>query len=195
MLNVVWAGMILAGVLVAALSGHVEVTTTAAFDGARLAVETVLALTGIMVFWLGLARVAEEAGLMQGLARALEPFFRFLFPSLPRGSPALRAILLNVAANLLGLGQAATPFGLKAMQELQAVNPDPETASDAMITFLVMNTAGVTLIPATVIAYRAAAGSRNPTEIVGTTLAASLASTAFALLLDAAVRRRARGRR
>ena len=197
MLNVIWVGMIIGGVLVAALQGHVEVTTAAAFESAKLGVETVITLTGIMIFWLGIARVAEQSGLMDVLARVLRPVFALLFPGLPGDSAALRAITLNVSANLLGLGQAATPFGLKAMQEMQRVNDqtDPETASDAMVTFLVLNTAGVTLVPATVVAYRAAAGSTNPTAIVGTTLAASLCSTTFALALDALVRRRGRRRR
>lgn len=196
MLNALWALLIIGGVVVAALRGHVEVATAGAFDSAKLGVETVIMLTGIMIFWLGVARLAEKSGLMEALARVLAPVFRFVFPSLSRDSPALQAILLNVSANLLGLGQAATPFGLKAMQELQAVNdqPDRETASDAMVTFLVLNTAGITLIPSTIIAYRAAAGSANPTEIVGATLAASLGSTLFALTLDAIVRARRRGR-
>lgn len=192
MLNLVWVGLIVIGVAVAALQGRVDATTAAAFESAKLGVETVITLTGIMIFWLGIARVAEQSGLMEVLARVLRPVFRFVFPSLPKDSPALSAILLNVAANMLGLGQAATPFGLKAMQELQAVNdqPDPETASDAMVTFLVLNTAGITLVPATVIAYRAAAGSRHPSEIVAATVAASLCSTVLALALDAVLRRR-----
>ncbi len=192
MLNLVWVGLIVVGVAVAALQGHIDATTSAAFESAKLGVETVITLTGIMIFWLGIARVAEQSGLMEVLARVLRPIFRFVFPSLPRDSPALSAILLNVSANMLGLGQAATPFGLKAMQELQAVNdqPDKETASDAMVTFLVLNTAGVTLVPATVIAYRAAAGSRHPSEIVAATIAASLCSTVLALTLDAVLRRR-----
>lgn len=196
MLNLVWVGLIVAGVLVAALQGHVQSVTTAAFDSAKLAVETVITLTGILIFWLGIARVAEKAGLMESLTRILRPAFRRLFPSLPADSPALSAILMNVSANLLGLGQAATPFGLKAMQELQAVNdqPDRQTASDAMVTFLVLNTAGITLIPATVIAYRAAAGSQNPTEIVGVTLAASVCSTVLACALDRLLRNRGRRR-
>ncbi len=194
MLNAVWVGLIVAGVVVAAAHGHVELVTRAAFDSARLGVETAIGLAGVLIFWLGMARVAEEAGLMQSLARILEPVLCLVFPSLPRGSRAISAIAMNVAANMLGLGQAATPFGLKAMAELQAVNDQPEqdTASDPMVTFLIMNTAGVTLIPATIIAYRAAAGSHNPTEIVGATLAASLSSTIVALLLDAALRRRRR---
>ncbi len=197
MLNLVWVGLIVAGVVVAALQGHVQVVTPAAFDAAKLAVETVITLTGILVFWLGIARVAERAGLMQSLTAVLRPVFRRLFPSLPPDSPAMSAILMNVSANLLGLGQAATPFGLKAMQELQACNdrPDLQEASDAMVTFLVLNTAGLTLIPATIIAYRAAAGSQNPTEIVGVTLAASLGSTALGLVADRVLRGRRRRRR
>ena len=195
MLNVVWVGLIVAGVISAAVRGRVsEGVTQAAFEAAKLGVENVIAMTGILIFWLGIARVAEAAGLIESLAAILRPIFRPLFPSLPPKGPALRAILLNVSANMLGLGQAATPFGLKAMQELQACNdqPDKETASDAMVTFLVLNTAGLTLIPATVIAYRAAAGSHNPTEIVGATILASFGSTVLALGCDALLRRRRR---
>ncbi len=194
MLNLVWVGMILMGVAVAAARGHMDLVTSSTFDSAKLAVETVITLTGIMVFWLGIAKVAEQSGLMERLGHAVRPMLRMVFPSLKRDSPALNSIMMNFAANLLGLGQAATPFGLKAMTELQAENDDKETASDAMVTFLVMNTAGVTLIPATIVAYRAAAGSVNPSEIVGTTLAASLGSTIFALLLDALLRRSRRFR-
>ncbi len=190
-LNFVWVGLVVAGVLVAALHGQVQLVTTSAFASAKLAVETVIALTGILIFWLGIARVAETSGLMQAFTGLLRPIFRRLFPSLDADGPAMSAILLNVSANMLGLGQAATPFGLKAMQEMQRVNDerDPHTASDAMVTFLVLNTAGITLIPATVIAYRATAGSQNPTEIVGVTLAASTCSTLLALVLDRILRR------
>lgn len=190
MLNLVWVGLVVVGVLVAALQGHVQTVTASAFDSAKLAVETVISLSGILVFWLGIARVAEAAGVMQALTRLLRPLFRPIFPSLDPEGPAMRSILLNVSANMLGLGQAATPFGLKAMQEMQAVNDQPErtTASDAMVTFLVLNTAGITLIPATIIAYRATAGSQNPTEIVGVTLLASTGSTLLALALDRLLR-------
>ncbi len=195
-LNAIWVGLIVVGVLVAAIHGNVEIVTKSAFDSAKLGVETIISLGGVLIFWLGIARVAEESGLMASLARVLRPVLSRILPSLQKDGAAIQAIAMNVAANMLGLGQAATPFGLKAMQELQAVNDEEEhTASDAMITFLVMNTAGVTLIPATIIAYRAAAGSRNPTEIVGCTLAASFGSTILALVLDAIIRRRSRARR
>jgi spore maturation protein A len=194
-LNVIWVGLIVAGVVTAALTGRLDAgVTKAAFESAKLGVENVIAMTGVLIFWLGIARVAEASGLIESLARVLRPVFRPVFPSLRPDGPALRAILLNVAANVLGLGQAATPFGLKAMRELQACSDqeDPAVASDAMVTLLVMNTAGVTLIPATVIAYRAAAGSHDPAQIVPATIAASLGSTAFALALDALLRRRRR---
>jgi spore maturation protein A len=188
MLNAIWIGLIVAGVVVGGLGGRVEAVTDAAMTSAKLGVETVIALTGIMIFWLGISRVAQEAGLIQSLGRLLQPLLRFVFPSVPREHPAMGAMLMNISANMLGLGQAATPFGLKAMQELQDLNPDKETASDAMVTFLILNTSGVTLIPATVIALRATAGSAHPTEIVGTTLFATLASTAIALTVDALAR-------
>lgn len=195
MLNAIWIGLIVSGIAVAGLGGHIDVVTDAAMNSAKLGLETVIALTGIMIFWLGVARVAQESGLIRALGRLLQPALRLIFPSVPRDHPAMGAMLMNVSANLLGLGQAATPFGLKAMEALQSLNRDKETASDAMVTFLILNTSGVTLIPATVVALRATAGSSNPTEIVGTTLVATLASTAVALTVDALVRharRRAR---
>lgn len=195
MLNVVWVGLIVIGVVTAAATGRLDTgVTRAAFDSAKLGVESVIAMTGILIFWLGIARVAEASGLIESLAGLLRPIFRHIFPSLDPRGPALRAILLNVAANVLGLGQAATPFGLRAMKELQACSreEDPTVASDAMVTLLVMNTAGVTLIPATVIAYRAAAGSHDPAQIVPATICASFGSTILALALDALLRRRRR---
>jgi spore maturation protein A len=191
-LNIVWVGLIVAGVAVAAIGGRVDAVTEAAMTGAKLGVETIITLTGIMIFWLGLARVAEKAGLIQALGRAMRPVLRLLFPAIPRDHPAMGAITANVAANMLGLGQAATPFGLKAMAALQELNGGGTVASAAMVTFLVLNTSGVTLIPATVIALRATAGSANPAEIVGTTLVATLSSTALALSVDAVIRRRKR---
>ena len=136
----------------------------------------------------GLMKIAEEAGLIETLAKILRPFTRLLFPSLPSSHPALGSILMNFSANLLGLGNAATPFGLKAMQELQEINPNKEEASDAMCTFLAMNTANITLLPATIIGIRLAAGSTNPTEIIGTTLFATTIGFTIALIADGIMR-------
>ncbi|HVB10974.1 MAG TPA: nucleoside recognition domain-containing protein [Bacillota bacterium] len=195
MLNIIWVGLIVAGVAVAAMSGRVDAVTEAAMTAAKLGVETIITLTGIMIFWLGLARVAEKAGLIQALGRAMQPLLRLLFPSVPRNHRAMGAITANVAANMLGLGQAATPFGLKAMEALQELNGGSAVASAAMVTFLVLNTSGVTLIPATVIALRATAGSANPAEIVGTTLFATMSSTVVALTVDAIIRKASARRR
>jgi spore maturation protein A len=151
--------------------------TTAAFEAASLAVEIAIGLIGIMALWLGVMKVAEAAGLVRLMARAVRPLTVRIFPELPADHPAIAAIIMNIAANMLGLGNAATPFGLKAMEELNAVNPRAGTATNAMCTFLAMNTSCITVIPATAIAVRAAAGSANPAVIVGTTLLASLVAT------------------
>lgn len=188
MLNAIWLSMLLIGVIVAAANGRVEVVTQAAFDSAQGAVEVCLGLIGTMALWLGLLRVAEKAGLVKMLARLLEPLTALLYPSIPRGHPALGAIIMNLSANVLGLGNAATPFGLKAMQELQSLNKDSDTASDAMCTFLAMNTSCITLIPATILGVRVANGSLSPTDIVGPTIFATLCATLVALTGDAVMR-------
>lgn len=193
MIHAIWLALLLGGVVVAGVGGRVETVTEAATAAAQLGIETVLGLLGIMVLWLGIARIAEQAGLIHALARGLAPLMGRLFPSVPSSHPAMGAILLNLSANLLGLGSAATPFGLRAIQELQKLNSRPDQASNAMCTFLAVNTSSVTLIPATVIALRAAAGSPNPTEIVGSALLATLCSTAVAVSVDYLFRRRAPG--
>lgn len=190
-IHAIWVALLAGGVAVAAATGRVAALTEPAMHGARLAVETVLGLLGIVTLWLGMARVAQAAGLIELLARALAPVVRPLFPSIPDGHPALGAILMNLSANLLGLGHAATPFGLKAMQELQRLNGGRAVASDAMCTFLAINTSSVTLLPATVIALRAASGSADPAAIVPTTLLATTCSTLTAVAVDLWFRRRA----
>ncbi len=189
MMNLIWMALLEIGVLVAVAGGRADTVTETAMTAAEQAVETVLGLLGIMVLWLSLSRMAEDAGLVRALARLVRPLLSRLFPGVPRDHPALGSIALNVSANLLGLGSAATPFGLRAMQQLQELNPRKDTASDAMITFLVLNTSGITLLPTVVVGIRAQYGSANPAEIMGTTLAATLCATAAGLLLDYALRR------
>jgi len=166
--------------------------TDALMTSAQLGIETVLGFIGIMIMWMGMMRIAQESGLIELMARAMRPLVSRILPEVPPDHPAMGALLMNVSANLLGVGHAATPLGLKAMQELQTLNDDPETATNAMCTFLALNTSSVTLIPATVIAFRANAGSANPTEVVATTLMATLCSTTAALTLDYFYRRRSR---
>lgn len=163
--------------------------TTAAFDAAGTAVEIALGLIGIMALWLGVMKVAEAAGLVTLLARMVAPVTRRVFPDVPAEHPAVAAMLMNIAANMLGLGNAATPFGLKAMEELNTLNTRAGTATDAMVTFLALNTSCVTLVPATAIAIRAAAGSADPAIIIGTSFLASLTATIAGLSMSRLLRR------
>ncbi|MFC4767310.1 nucleoside recognition domain-containing protein [Effusibacillus consociatus] len=196
MINVIWLSLLIIGIVVGAATGNVDGITRGILKGAENGVSVSLGLISILVFWLGLMKIAEQAGLVQTLAKALRPLARFLYPSVPENHPAMGSILANMSANILGLGNAATPLGLKAMQELQELNPDPTRASDAMCTLLAINTASLTIIPATVIAIRLQYGSANPTEIVGATILATFLGTAVAVLLDRMFRayeRRKRG--
>jgi len=159
-MNIVWIGFVLIGLLVAVwklLQGQTDIFTkvlTGLFDTARTGVDISLGLIGVMSLWLGLMKIGEQAGVIQLFARAFAPFFRQLFPAIPPGHPASGSIVMNFSANMLGLDNAATPLGLKAMRELQEINPRKDVASDPMIMFLVLNTAGITLIPTSVIAIR-----------------------------------------
>jgi spore maturation protein SpmA len=151
--------------------------TNSALDYAATAVNIALGLIGIMALWLGVMKVAEEAGLIRIIARMLSPVTRMLFPSVPSDHPAMGSMIMNISANMLGLGNAATPFGLKAMEELDTLNPEKGTATNDMVTFLAINTAGLTLIPASAIAVRAASGSSDPAIIIGTALFGSACAT------------------
>ncbi|WP_373044409.1 nucleoside recognition domain-containing protein [Vulgatibacter sp.] len=180
-MGILWFLLLAAGALVAVVNDNLDGFTRGALEGATGAVTLAIGLVGTLALWLGLLRVAEEAGLTEWLARGVRPLMKRLFPDVPPEHPAMTAMVLNVAANALGLGNAATPLGLKAMEELQTLNPRRDTATDAMVLFLVINTSSVQLIPATVVAMRAAGGSENPTAIVGPTLLATLISTVIGI--------------
>ncbi len=188
LMNIVWLLMVVIGVAAAAVSGRMDAVSPAIVTGSEQAVSLVITLLAILSFWLGIARVAEKAGLLEMLARLLAPVLRPLFPSLKKNDPALKHIVLNFTANLLGLGNAATPFGLRAMQAMQEKSRDKTEATDAMCTLLTLNTAGLTLIPTTVIALRVANGSHNPTATVGVTLLAGIAGTTVGLIVDRLLR-------
>ncbi|CAG7611957.1 Spore maturation protein A [Paenibacillus solanacearum] len=190
MVNFIWLFFIVAGFVVAAFQGKIELVTEAVFDGAKSGVTVCFGLISIMVFWLGMMRIAEDAGLLQKLAKLLQPIVRFLFPGVPKDHPALGYIMSNMSANIFGLGNAATPMGIKAMQELQRLNPHKEAASPAMCTLLALNTASITLIPTTLIAIRMSYNSASPTDIVGTTLLATFVSTLAAIFVDRWYRKR-----
>ncbi|BDG09413.1 nucleoside recognition domain-containing protein [Anaeromyxobacter paludicola] len=176
-------------VAAAAVNGRMEALTGAVVQSAQQAVALALGLAGVMALWLGLMKVAEEAGLVGLLARAARPLLRRLFPEVPPDHPAMGAMLMNLSANLLGLGNAATPFGLEAMRRLEELKPAPGPASDAQALFCAMNTASLQLVPATVIALRAAAGSRAPAEIIGATLLATSCSIVVAVAAAKGLRR------
>jgi len=182
--NYVWTILIVGGILVAAFTGRVEAVTSSALDSVKVAVELALGLIGVMAFWLGLMKIAEKAGLVKIIARILRPILKRIFPEVPAEHPAMGSMLANIAANMLGLGNSATALGLRAMQDLQKINTDKESASNSMATFLAINTSSVTLIPATVIAIRVSAGSTAPTEILGPVLVATGVSTTVAIIVS-----------
>lgn len=155
--------------------------TTAALNAAGDAVKIAIGLIGVMALWLGVMRVAEEAGLTKIIARLVKPITKWLFPSIPEDHPAISAMIMNIAANMLGLSNAATPLGLKAMEELDKLNPNKGEASDDMCTFLVINTSAITLIPATAIAVRASMGSSNPQMIIIPSVIAASCATIVGL--------------
>jgi spore maturation protein A len=188
-MGAIWTFLVAAAVLAAALNGRMAELSTAVVDSAGKAVTLSLGLAGVMALWLGLVKVAEEAGLVRTVARAARPVLRRLFPEVPPEHPAMGAIVMNVSANMLGLGNAATPFGVKAMQELETLNPHPGVATDAQALFCALNTASLQLIPATVIALRAAAGSRAPGEIIGATILASACGVTAAVVASKLLRR------
>ncbi len=193
-MGAVWAFLLAVSVVVAAATGRMGALTGAVAESAGKAVALSLGLVGVMTLWLGLMRVAEEAGLVRGLARAARPLMRRLFPDVPPDHPAMGAMLLNIAANMLGLGNAATPFGLKAMQELDTLNPHKGTASDSQALFCAINTASLQLVPASVIALRAAAGARQPGDVIGPTLVATACATAAAVVTAKLLARAQRAR-
>jgi spore maturation protein A len=174
MLNYIWFGLMAIALIVAAINGTAAEVTKGAVDSAKVAVEISIGLVGVMTLWLGIMRIAEQAGLIALLGRLLRPISRVLFPSIPPDHPAIGAMIMNVSANMLGLNNAATPMGIKAMEELQQLNRDKQTASDDMVTLMVLNTAGIQFIPATIIGVLSAAGSKNPTAIISTTLIATI---------------------
>lgn len=184
MINYIWVSMFIIGFIFAAINGNVAELNEAIFSGAKEAVTICFGLISILVFWLGMMRIAQNAGLLDKLANLFKPIAKMIFPEVPTNHPAMGYILSNMTANLFGLGNAATPAGIKAMQELKKLNGNKDEASRSMITFLAINTASITLIPTTVISIRMTYDSIAPTEIVGTTIIASLCGTLGAILID-----------
>jgi len=182
MLNYIWFGLMLVALIIAGFTGKIGAVSTAAIESAKTGVEIAIGLVGVMTLWLGIMRIAEASGLVRFLGWLLRPVLRWLFPEVPKDHPANGAIVLSIAANMLGLNNAATPLGIKAMEELQTLNDQKDTATNPMVTFMALNTASVQLIPATMIGVLAAAGSANPTAIIAPSIVVGFIGTLAAVL-------------
>lgn len=189
MLNKLWGIMLLAGIIVAAFTGKIGEAGTAAIDSSKEAVTLCIAMLGVMSMWTGIMNVAKKAGLIDAMTRALRPALRFLFPGVPEGHRANEFIASNIIANMLGLGWAATPYGLKAMEEMKDLNQGSHIASTDMCTFLIINISSLQLIPVNIIAYRSEYGSVSPTSIIGMGLVATLVSTAAGVVFSVVARK------
>lgn len=182
MINHIWTFMIVAGIITSFFTGKIEAVSSAVMTSCAAAVELCIGMVGIYALWMGLMSIAKDSGLVENISKKMQPVLVKLFPNIPKNSPTIGFISLNIIANMLGMGNAATPFGLKAMEELQKHNKMSSTASDDMCMFLIINSSSVQLIPATVIALRQAAGSLVPTDITLTALLATLCSTAVGII-------------
>ena len=176
-MNYIWYFLIVVSIIFGAINGTLDDVAKAIFTGTELSVKIILTLLGIMTFWLGIMKIAEKSGIVEFISKLLKPVAKLIFPQIPKDSTIIGDVAMNFSANALGLANAATPMGIKAIEGMQEINEDKDSASDSMCTLLAMNTAGFQLIPATVIAILAANGSANPTEIIVPTLIVT--STAF----------------
>jgi spore maturation protein SpmA len=181
-INMIWLVMILISVAVAAFTGNMEEVTKSSFDSAKSAVTLALGLIGAMALWLGLMKILEAAGALNVISKMIYPVMKKLFPNIPEGHPALSAMIMNISANMLGLGNAATPIGIKAMKELDEINPQKGTATDSMVLFLAINTSSVTILPLGVITVRAVAGASAPASIIIPAILATVFSTTAAII-------------
>ena len=190
MVNKIWGIFIIIGIVYSFLTGNIDLINEEILSSGTSAIKLILDIMPLLVIWMGLMQIAEKSGLINLIAKLMTPILSKIFPSIPKEHEALGYIASNIAINMAGLGSAATPFGLKAMEKLQELNSDKERATPAMITFLVLNTSGVTIIPTTIISLRLAAGSANPTVILPTCLLATLTSTIAGLSIDYLIRRK-----
>ncbi|MCL2853000.1 MAG: nucleoside recognition protein [Defluviitaleaceae bacterium] len=182
MLNYLWSGMILIGIVVAAFTGRIPEVTNAALESARAAVTLCITLLGIIAMWTGLMAIAEKSGLVASLSSRMTPLLSYLFPELPKGSKALEHISTNFMANILGLGWAATPAGIKAMQEMQKYCHDKQRASNSMCMFMIINMSSLQLVTVNILAFRTQYGSANPSEIIGPGILVTISTTIVAII-------------
>lgn len=183
MINYIWGVFILLGVIISIIKGDNNLTNNLITSGTK-GIDMILSLVPLMCLWLGIMKIADSSGLLTIISNKLSKFIRVIFPEIPKGDPAIAYISSNIVMNMLGLGNAATPFGIKAMTRLKELNNNSDVASRSMITFLVINTSSVTIIPTTVISLRIASGSSNPTEIMTACIITTFLSTMIGLLID-----------
>lgn len=190
MINIIWLLLIVIGILTSLFTNNLDKLNTTIIESTKTSLEMLLKIFPVIALWMGLTKIAETSKLLEILSKKISPFLTKLFPEIPKGHEALSLIASNIIANLFGLGSAATPLGLKAMESMQKLNSKKDTASRSMITFLVLNTSGITLIPTTVISLRMMYGSQNPTRIVLACLISTLVATIGGLIIDRILARR-----
>lgn len=190
MVNIIWALFIIIGIIYSLISGNFNVINNEILVSGKSALNLLLGMLPLLVIWMGLMKVAEEAGIISSISKMMSPILKKIFPSVPNNDPSLGFIASNIAANMAGLGSAATPFGLKAIESLQKLNKDKKVASEAMITFLVLNTSGVTIVPTTIISLRLLYGSVNPSVVLPLCIIATTCSTIGGLTIDYLIRRK-----
>lgn len=190
MVNKIWGFFIVVGVITCLLTSNVDGLNTQILECTKTSLDMIFKIFPVMALWLGIMKIASVSGLLQKFSNLLSPLFRFLFPEIPKNHESMQYISSNIVANMFGLGNAATPFGLKAMKSLQELNNKKDTASRSMITFLVLNTSGVTIIPTTIISLRMMYGSTNSTSIVFACILSTFLSTTFGLIIDRLLARR-----
>lgn len=190
MVDHIWGIFIIIGITYSFITGNISKINTEIINAGTDSINLILSLLPLLIIWMGLMQIAEKSGLIRKIAKFMTPLLSKLFPTIPKNHESIGYIASNIAVNMAGLGSAATPFGLKAMEKLQELNDDKKRASTPMITFLVLNTAGVTIVPTTIIALRHAAGSSNPTSVLPACILATTASTIAGLTLDYFIRRK-----
>lgn len=190
MVNKIWGFFIISGILFCFATGNLELLNKQILESAKQSFDMVIQILPVMALWLGIMNIATVSGLLKKMSYRLSPFLTKLFPEIPRGHESLSYIASNIIVNLFGLGNAATPFGLKAMKSLQSINPKKDTASRSMVTFLVLNTSGMTIVPTTIISLRMLHKSANPTEIVFPCIIATLCASIAGLFIDYLLARR-----
>ena len=184
MVNYIWSFFIIIGIIYSIITKNTAIINTEIINSATSSIDIILKLLPIMCLWLGLANIAKESGLLRIISKKLEPILSIIFKDIPKDHEAFGLISSNIVMNMLGLGNAATPFGLKAMESMQTLNPKKDTATRSMITFLVINTSSITIMPTTVISFRLLNGAKNPTDIVFASIITTFLSTFIALIID-----------